>query len=99
MDRPADLVSPEAETIEPQSPAPRLATFRGATVGLVDSMLNPGAMWGQGLLDAAEAHLAAVERTVSFQRIARSPVTPPSSSRWGRGIAEEVAAIITAAGD
>ncbi len=91
MDRRADLVNPEADTIEPQSPAPRLATLDSVRIGLVDSMLNPGAMWGQGILDAVEARLVAVSDTVSFQRIARSPVTPPSSSRWGRAISNDVA--------
>ncbi len=99
MERPADLVNPEADTIDPRSPAPRLETLDRVSIGLVDSMLNPRALWGQGILDAVETRLVTTGSSVSFQRIARSPVTPPSSSRWGRGIAEEVAAIVTAAGD
>ncbi|MCY4085874.1 MAG: hypothetical protein OXG37_03060 [Actinomycetia bacterium] len=92
-------INPVSDAYEVKSEAKRSSSLSDATVGLVDSMLNPGAMWGQGILDAAEEFLSRTQTSLTFARVARTPVGGPSPARWATAMAEQYSALVTAAGD
>lgn len=94
-----DLVSPAAERFALRDPAPRLTSLDGLTIGLVDSMLNARANWGQGILDAVEEHLRAAHRLVAFERVSRPPINPPPPNVFAAAMADRYAALVTAVGD
>jgi hypothetical protein len=83
---------------------PVVATARdslpGSPVGLVDSMLNPAAMWGQGMLDAAEQALRRCFPTARFDRVSRHHgVGSEKSTAWAAAMARLYRALVIAAGD
>lgn len=92
-------INPVADAYEVKTAAKRSSSLSDATVGLVDSMLNPGAMWGQGILDATEEFLSRKQTSLTFARVARTPVGGPSPARWAAAMAEQYSALVTAAGD
>jgi hypothetical protein len=90
------LVSPLAQRFRRRSPAaPR--PLAGATVALVDSMLNPSAGWGQALLDGAAAALAPTG--ARFERERRAPLAGAPAEEWADAIAGRYAAAVIAVGD
>lgn len=93
------FVSPTAEVFAPREPAPRLASLDGLKIGLVDSMLNARANWGQGMLDAVEAYLRARHPQTAFERVSRPPINPPPPNVFAQAMADQYAAIVTAVGD
>ena len=92
-------ISPAADAYESKTAAERPSSLSGAKIGLVDSMLNPGAMWGQGILDAAEDFLSREHQSLTFDRVARPPVGGPSPARWAAAMADRYSALVTAVGD
>lgn len=94
-----DLVSPVAEAFATRQPAQRPDSLDGARIGLVDSMLNARANWGQGTLDAVQAHLAARFPGAVFERVSRPPMSPPPPNVFAAAMADQYAAIVTAVGD
>ena len=92
-------INPVADAYETKTAADRPLSLSKAKIGLVDSMLNPGAMWGQGMLDAAEVFLSDKHRSPSFERVDRPPVGGPSPARWAAAMAAQYSALVTAVGD
>lgn len=92
-------IDPVADVYETKTAAERPSSLSEAKLGLVDSMLNPGAMWGQGMLDAAAEFLSRKHRSLSFARVARPPVGGPSPARWAAAMADRYSALVIAVGD
>ena len=78
-------IDPVADAYETKTAAERPSSLSEAKLGLVDSMLNPGAMWGQGMLDAAAEFLSRKHRSLSFARVARPPVGGTLARALGGG--------------
>jgi hypothetical protein len=93
------FVDPTAAVAARRPAAPRPATLAGAAIGLVDGMLNPGACWGQGVLDAVERQLAARFAGATFERVPRPQLAPSPPDVWARAMADRYAALVIAAGD
>ena len=47
------FISPSADAYQERQAAARLDSLDGARIGMVDSMLNPSALWGQGCSTAS----------------------------------------------
>lgn len=97
--RAGGLVSPVAVTFRERPLAPRPALERGCRVGLVDSMLNPGQDWGQGMLDAVERRLRAAHPKLNFERVPRAPLFGAPSAQWAAAMRKRYKALVTAVGD
>jgi hypothetical protein len=94
------FISPAADTYRTRSRAPRLERLGDTTVGLVDSMLNPSGMWGQGILDAVERSIRSRHPSVTFERVSRLPLASGlAADRWAEIMKEKYAALVTAVGD
>lgn len=92
------LVSPVADGFAPRPLAPRRRELVGA-VGLVDGMLRPTGMWGQGILDAVEVELIARHPHAVPERIARPQLGATPAEIWAAAMADRYAALVIAAGD
>jgi hypothetical protein len=92
------LVNPVADTFEPRQPAPRRPELSGK-VGLVDGMLNPSGLWGQGILDAVEAELRERFPEVGFERVSRPQLGASPPDVWASAMADRYSALVIAAGD
>ena len=93
-----DLVSPAADRIQARSMAERLSRD-ARVVALVDGTLNKGSLWGQGMLDAAEAALAPGLLSATFQRIDLNPLENPPPERWVAATLGGADGVVFAAGD
>ena len=62
-------------------------------------MLNPGAGWGQGILDAVEERLRAAFPGTRFERVSRPPLFGAPSARWAAAMRKRYKALVTAVGD
>jgi hypothetical protein len=82
-------------------PRPRAARNLGpdASLGLVDSMLNPAAGWGRGILDAVDEAASARWPHISTDRIARPQLGLHEPDRWAEAMVARHAAIVIAVGD
>jgi hypothetical protein len=91
------LVSPVAEEFAGRPLAPRGPLAN--PVGLVDTMLNQTANWGDGILDAVEQQLRANHPLIRVERVRRPQLggTPPDI--WAAAMADRYAALVIAAGD
>lgn len=98
-DAPCGLVSPVATARRTRPLAPRPPLEDGCVVGLVDSMLNPGQEWGQGMLDAVEERLRALHPRLSFERVSRAPLFGAPSAQWAAAMRKRYKALVTAVGD
>jgi hypothetical protein len=96
---PGELVSPVAELSPERITATRPPELDVRPVALVDAMLHPSAMWGQGMLDMAEGAIAAASPGVAFERVERPQLggTPPEV--WAETMAARYAALVITAGD
>lgn len=92
------LVNPVADSFAERALAPRAASISGR-VALVDGMLNPKAMWGQGILDGIEAELAERHPDATVERIARPQIGATPAEVWAEAMADRYAALVIAAGD
>ena len=99
MNRDDGFTSPVAETHRPRPAAPRAPTLKGARIALVDCMLNPRGMWGQGNLDAAQDAIRARWPEIGCDRVRRSQVGGEPPEGWARAMARQYAALVIAAGD
>lgn len=93
-----ELVSPVPGRRERLRPAAR-ASHRAGPVGLVDSMLNPSAEWGQGMLDAVVQVLDQRQPRRATDRISRPQLGVHQPDRWAKAMAARHAAIVIAVGD
>ena len=94
------FISPTADDYEVREPAERLGSLDGASIGLIDSMLNPGALWGQGILDGVESAIRERNPEATFERVHRSPfagVLGPDA--WAEAMKDKYAALVVALGD
>ena len=93
-----DLVSPVADSFETRMRAARTASISGC-VALVDAMLNPAGLWGQGILDSIEEELVRRHPDATVERFTRPQIgaTPPDV--WAAAMADRYAALVIAAGD
>ena len=92
------LVSPVAESFAPHPLAPRAQAIVG-TVALVDGMLNPKGLWGQGILDGVEGELLRRHPGATVERIARPQIGATPAEVWAAAMADRYAALVIAAGD
>jgi hypothetical protein len=95
----ATLVSPTPADFEPLPAAPRPISLDGAHVGLVDSMLNPRADWGTGILDAVAEALNERWPRCTTDRIRRPQMGVHEPDRWAKFMADRHAALVIAVGD
>ena len=93
------LVSPVAVDFEPLPAAPRPVSLDGVNVGLVDSMLNPRADWGSGILDAVAEALGERWPRCTTDRIRRPQMGVHEPDRWAKAMADRHAALVIAVGD
>jgi len=93
------FISPVAETHRPRPAAARPPSLDGARIALVDCMLNPSGMWGQGILDAAQDSIRERWREITFDRVPRPQVGGEPAEGWARTMAQHYAALVIAAGD
>jgi hypothetical protein len=93
------MVSPVADTFAALPLAPRLASLDGISVGLVDSMLNPRADWGSGILDAVDDVLGRRWPRCTTDRIRRPQMGVHEPDRWAKAMADRHAALVIAVGD
>ena len=94
----ANLVSPVADSFAPRPLALRAQAIAG-TVALVDGMLNPKSLWGQGILDGIEGELRRRHPGVTVERIARPQIGATPADVWAAAMADRYAALVIAAGD
>lgn len=94
-----ELVSPVAPNRATRARTSRPHDLVDASVGLVDSMLNPAAEWGQGILDAAEAELRGRWPRTTTERISRPQLGIHEPFRWAAAMAAKHAALVIAVGD
>jgi hypothetical protein len=92
------LVSPVAEEFAARRLAPREHDLVGP-VALVDTMLNPASLWGQGILDAVEAELHSRHPRARAERIARPQLGASPAEIWAAAMADRYTALVIAAGD
>ena len=93
------LIAPVAVDFEPLPPAPRPDSLDGRAIGLVDSMLNPRADWGSGILDAVAGALGALWPRCTHERIRRPQMGVHEPDRWAKAMADRHAALVIAVGD
>ena len=93
------MVSPMARSRGIVSPAKRPSHLNDASVGLVDSMVNPKAGWGRGILDAVEKELKRRWPRLSTERISRPQLGIHEPLRWAAAMAAKYAAVVIAVGD
>ena len=93
------MISPVAESFQRRSAPPRPPSLAEARVGLVDCMLNPSGMWGQGILDGVEQALASRWAGIAFERVPRLQVGGEPSEIWAPAMARQFEALVFAAGD
>src|SRR5690348_10223359 len=93
-----ELVNPVAEAFDPRPAAPRAAKIEGR-IGLVDGMVNPKGMWGQGMLDALEAELSERHPGARFERVSRPQLGATPAEVWASAMADRYSALVIAAGD
>lgn len=93
------LIPPTPPRKMERSPAIRPASLEDRSVGLVDSMLNPSAGWGSGMLTAVERELRQRWATVTTTRISRPQLGLHQPVRWAAAMAAQHAALVIAVGD
>ena len=94
------FISPTADAYEEREAAPRLDSLDGARIGMVDSMLNPTALWGQGILDGVENSIRERHPETAFERVERSPFAGGlGADQWAEAMKKKYAAIVVAIGD
>ena len=94
------FISPEADAYEAREAAQRLGTLDGQKIGMVDSMLNPSALWGQGILDGVEHSVRERNPEASFEREDRSPFAGVlGPDQWAEAMKAKYAALVIAVGD
>lgn len=93
------LVDPRADRHRDRARARRHTLAAATKVVLVDGMLNKAAMWGQGMLDAAEQALRARAPHITFERESTNPLENRLSDEWAREHVGRCDAIVVAAGD
>ena len=98
-DRPDGLVSPTFRSRSILSPAARPSSLSGSSVGMVDSMVNPGAGWGRGILKAVEDELRRRWPRVRTEQISRPQLGVHEPLRRAKAMAAQPAAVVIAAGD
>ena len=63
-------------------------------------MLNPGALWGQGMLDGVERSIAGRFPTATFERVDRSPFAGGlGPDGWAEAMKDQYSALVVAVGD
>jgi hypothetical protein len=94
------LVDPVAATAAAPSPAQTLLPVGPGPVALADAMLNPGAGWGDGILDAVHSSLSRWNPPIRTERVRRSHgVDAPGPEAWASAMAAVYRAIVIATGD
>ena len=94
------FISPTADAYEEREAAKRLESLDGARIGMVDSMLNPSALWGQGILDGVENSIRERHPDATFERVARSPFAGVlGPDQWAEAMKDKYAALVVAIGD
>jgi hypothetical protein len=92
------LVDPTAAAHQERPTAAGLRTRR-PRVGLVDGMLHKVGRWGQGMLDAAQAVLAARLPGATFGRESLNPLDNPPPQLWAAHLAARYDAVVMTGGD
>ena len=94
------FISPSADAYQERQAAARLDSLDGARIGMVDSMLNPSALWGQGMLDGVENAIRERHPDAAFERVDRSPFAGGlGPDQWAEAMKAKYAALVVAIGD
>jgi hypothetical protein len=99
MDPEVELVNPTAKVFSYRDLVPRVLAHHQLQVSLVDGTLNKSSLWGQGMLDAAEASLSSRASLAVFRRIDLNPLDNPQPDLWVAATLGESQIMIVAAGD
>lgn len=95
----AVLVDPTAARHRPRPVSPGLPPGSAPHVGLVDGTLNKASAWGRGMLDAAQAALAATFPLATFGAESLDPLANEPPDRWAAGMTARYGAVVVSAGD
>ena len=94
------FISPAVDSFDERTVASRPPSLGGARIGLVDSMLNPGALWGQGILDGIERSIGPRVPNATFERVERSPFAGGlGPDGWAEAMKDRYSALVVAVGD
>jgi hypothetical protein len=93
------LISPVASVQPVRVAARRPAAANGKPIALVDSMIQPSGMWGQGILDMAERAIRDVRPGAAFERVQRPQLGEVPPEIWAQAMADRYAALVIAVGD
>lgn len=94
-----DLVDPVADRHTTHALASRRRPDGDIRVGLIDATLNKASLWGQGMLDAAEARLGALMPLATYVREQLNPLDNPPVDRWAEATAGRFDIAVFSAGD
>lgn len=95
----AELIDPTAARHRPRPVARGFPAGSAPHVGLVDGTLNKASAWGRGMLDAAQAALAATFPLATFGEESLDPLANEPPDRWAAGMTARYGGLVVSGGD